>query len=222
MPPVDASEPATSTRLPRPSDAGTTARPMRANRAGAARRAMVIDVAVDHFSRHGYQGASLAAIAADAGITDAGLLYHFHTKSELFAAVIAAREEPFVEAFTSTPATFAELLDGFRHAVDASLAHPELVRFQAALSGEMAMPGHPFHDHYVANQRSALASLTATLTRFIDDGQLSSGTDARQLARELIALHRGLRAEWAITPDEIDLPAALSAALDRVLRSASS
>ena len=166
-------------------------------------------------------GASLAAIAADAGITDAGLLYHFHTKSELFAAVIAAREEPFVEAFTRAPANLAELLDGFRHAVDASLDHPQLVRFQAALSGEMAMPGHPFHDHYVANQRSALASLTATLTRFIDDGQLSA-TDPRQLARELIALHRGLRAEWAITPDEIDLPASLSAAFDRLLSSASS
>ncbi|MET1019845.1 MAG: TetR family transcriptional regulator [Microterricola sp.] len=204
--------------MPPSPTAAATARPQRANRAGAARRATVIAVAVDHFSRHGYQGASLAAIAADAGITDAGLLYHFHTKHELFAAVIAVREEPFVAVFTSAPSTIEALLDGFGKAVDASLEHPELVRFQAALGGEMAMPGHPFHEHYVANQRSALGSLTAMLTRFIDDGQLSTGADPRQLARELIALHRGLRAEWAITPDEIDLPAALSAALERLLR----
>ena len=39
----------------------------------------------------GYHGAKLAEIAARAGLTHPTLLYHFNSKEDLYAAVIAAR-----------------------------------------------------------------------------------------------------------------------------------
>ncbi|MBI5087363.1 MAG: helix-turn-helix transcriptional regulator [Actinobacteria bacterium] len=40
------------------------------------------------FARGGYVGTSVLAIADRAGISDAGVLYHFSTKRELFVAVV--------------------------------------------------------------------------------------------------------------------------------------
>ena len=54
---------------------------------GRARRAAVLDAARRLFASQGFKGSSLAAIAQEAGITDAGLLYHFPAKDELSNAL---------------------------------------------------------------------------------------------------------------------------------------
>ena len=56
---------------------------------GRARRAAVLEAARRLFASQGFKGSSLAAIAQEAGITDAGLLYHFPTKNDLLLAVVA-------------------------------------------------------------------------------------------------------------------------------------
>lgn len=194
----------------------STQPPARANRAGEARRQRVLEVAVEHFTRLGYRGASLAAIAREAGITDAGLLHHFGTKAELFRAVVSWREVPFVEAFTRRPASLDELFTRLAEAERESLEHPGLVRFQATLAGEMSLAGHPFHDEYVAKQRDALHRLAELVDAF--DGELAAGVRPLDVARELIALHHGLRSEWLIMPEGIDLGGAFAAALGRLRR----
>lgn len=191
---------------------------VRSNRAGEARRERVLEVAVAHFTRLGYRGASLAAIAREAGITDAGLLHHFGTKAELFSAVVRRRELPFIAAFVEEPASLAELFARFVAAERESLARPELVRFQATLAGEMSLPGHPFHDEYVAKQREALGRLTALIGGF--EHELEGGVEPVDLARELIALHHGLRSEWLVLPDGVDLAAAFAKAAARLLSAA--
>ena len=50
-------------------------------------RARVLDVALDEFSRHGYHGATIAAIGRRAGISEAYVLALYRTKRELFRAV---------------------------------------------------------------------------------------------------------------------------------------
>ena len=65
---------------------------------GRERRAAVLEAARRLFSSQGFKGASLAAIAHEAGITDAGLLYHFPTKNDLLLAVIAEGDREQDEA----------------------------------------------------------------------------------------------------------------------------
>ncbi|MWB97153.1 TetR family transcriptional regulator [Agromyces seonyuensis] len=185
----------------------------RPNRAGDDRRERAIAAAVDHFTRLGYRGASVAAIARDAGLTDAGLLHHFGSKSGLFLAVVERREDDLRSAFDHEPASLADFAEMLVEAERRSLEHPELVRFQATLAGELALAGHPFHDLHVDKQRVALEQMTAVLARFSDE--LAPGVEPIQLARELIALHHGLRAEWLILPDGMDLAATFAAAVRR-------
>ena len=62
---------------------------------GELRRDRILEVATVHFGRRGYGGARLVDIAAEAGVTDAGLLHHFPTKKALFEAVVARRDSTY-------------------------------------------------------------------------------------------------------------------------------
>ncbi|MBB3112420.1 AcrR family transcriptional regulator [Paenibacillus phyllosphaerae] len=60
----------------------------------------IMEIALRHFARHGYEGASLADISAEVGIKKPSIYNHFKGKDELFLAVYrdaAARELRYVE-----------------------------------------------------------------------------------------------------------------------------
>jgi TetR/AcrR family transcriptional regulator len=57
----------------------------------ADRRAQLIDVALDVFSRQGFRGATTKKIAAQAGVTEALIFRHFPSKGALYTAVLDSR-----------------------------------------------------------------------------------------------------------------------------------
>ncbi|AOZ90790.1 TetR/AcrR family transcriptional regulator [Paenibacillus crassostreae] len=62
----------------------------------------IMSVALRHFARNGYEGASLADIATEVGIKKPSIYNHFKGKDDLFMAVyqdVAKRELHFVEAY---------------------------------------------------------------------------------------------------------------------------
>lgn len=55
------------------------------------RKELILERAEKHFSDHGFQGASLSAIARDCEIGNPGLLHHFPSKELLYRAVLEAQ-----------------------------------------------------------------------------------------------------------------------------------
>lgn len=53
-----------------------------------ATRARILEVARDHFERHGFEAASVRAIAADAGVAAGTVLLHFADKRDLLHAAL--------------------------------------------------------------------------------------------------------------------------------------
>ncbi len=70
------------------------------------RKAIILDRAEQHFADHGFQGASLSAIARDAEVGNPGLLHHFPSKEVLYRAVLEKQAE--------------ELMAGMHRRVDAA------------------------------------------------------------------------------------------------------
>jgi AcrR family transcriptional regulator len=173
--------------------------------------------AVQHFSRFGYANSSLARIAADAGVSDAGLLHHFGTKKELFLAAIALREDPYADVFDAN-VTVRDLFRQFTVAVRNSMRRPELVRFRAVLSGEALLESNPASERLRGNLIVSLRMLVPVVERGIEEGEIRPDIDARQVILELLALNEGLRDQWATVPDDIDLPQVFESAADSLLR----
>jgi AcrR family transcriptional regulator len=57
---------------------------------GTARRALIVDAALEEFAIHGYEAASMGRIGRRAGVTRTVLYDHFPSKRALFAALLEA------------------------------------------------------------------------------------------------------------------------------------
>ena len=78
------------------------ARPKGDAAATAARREAILDAALQIFGASGYNGSSLKQVAEVVGITEAGILHHFKTKSELLLSVLEYRDDMSNEWFNDT------------------------------------------------------------------------------------------------------------------------
>jgi len=67
---------------------------------GERRKHQLIEEAIRHFGRDGYNGTSLDAVASAAGIRKQTLLYYFPTKEALLEASLAAAGDRLAEAIT--------------------------------------------------------------------------------------------------------------------------
>ncbi|MFI9848414.1 TetR/AcrR family transcriptional regulator [Nonomuraea sp. NPDC051941] len=68
-----------------------------------ARRGQIVEVAASHFAREGYEGLSVRAIAADAGVTRALVYHYFPGKDALLEAVLRREAEILLEVTAPDP-----------------------------------------------------------------------------------------------------------------------
>ena len=142
-------------RVAKRSSETTTAR-------GQARREALIDVALRAFAAHGYRGASIGAIAREAGISEAGLLHHFPSKRKLLFGVLEHLSAKFRQTDERFDPEGAELL---RRAARASHACTKrtrrFVRLFVVLSAESVNPEHPAHEYFTGWYETLRASFAA-------------------------------------------------------------
>lgn len=120
--------------MPRSSARGSARR--RAGQAARSTRDVILDTAERHFAERGFDGVSVRAIAADAGLKNqASLYHHFRNKRDLYEAVLKRGIDPIIAvvAASSGGAQLAELprdaVTGFLDSVvDYLLEHPYLPR----------------------------------------------------------------------------------------------
>lgn len=176
----------------------------RAVRSSAARD-RVVRSALRAYATNGYSGSSLAGIAAAAGLTTAGLLYHFPSKEELLVAVLKERDRADGERFHLRGFVGLDALDALVRLVEANAATPGLVRAFTVLMGESAAKDHPanpwFRDRYPRRR----GNLAAALRAGIESGEIRPETDTDAVAAEIIAMMDGLQVQWLLDPDRVDM-----------------
>ncbi|QDP95136.1 TetR family transcriptional regulator [Microlunatus elymi] len=137
-----------------------------------ARRAQILDAAVDVLAERGYNGASLSAIAERIGVSKGVISYHFAGKDELLREVVSSvladsRDYmgPRVESATSYAAALhayvqsnLEFLDQNRHRIVA------LIEVVNGTPPDRPAPYGPGH-------RNAVRSLTGMLERGQQSGE---------------------------------------------------
>ncbi|WP_181805391.1 TetR/AcrR family transcriptional regulator [Streptomyces shenzhenensis] len=186
--------------------------------AGRARRTRILEAALLRFGTDGYRKTSLARVARDAEITDAGLLHHFRDKQQLLLAVVEYWHECMDVRWQRVSDS---VRDAFRcHLEDTAetLGMPGMVELAVVLSAEATAPDHPAHGHFTTWQEKGVAELADRMRAGSRSGELLPDLDHECIARECVAVDAGLMQQWLTAGRSFDLVAVKRAHLDRLLR----
>lgn len=185
---------------------------------GRARRQAIVDAAVTLFATNGYRGTSVAAVAAAAGVTDAGVLYHFTTKADLLLAVLLAHDERYAAMFREG--------DGEGDAGDLGRARAwgevmerdiDLSALLVTLSAEHLRDDSPTNAYFRARYDLVRRSYVAMFESAARAGIIRDDVDAEAEAVHLIALMDGLRLQWFFSDGAISIADALRRHVDLTL-----
>jgi len=184
------------------------------------RTAQIIAAATTIFAEKGFDGATMADIAAEAGINKATIYLYFDSKDVLIRSIaeqIFAQELADLQAAAESPGTATERLEAF---------------YEALIAGEAeVLPLMPIvYDFYALGLRredvrmvladflnQSAALLEAIIREGIESGEFAP-VDASQAARALVALLDGTVLQWVYAPKEVDVNAQLRYGVQLVFR----
>jgi AcrR family transcriptional regulator len=168
-----------------------------ANRKGRASKEAILHVATECFAATGFRGTTMADVAAAAGLTHPGLLYHYPRKEELLIAVMERHLAEGIGRLTAAvPRGSDAVLDAMLEIARDNVADPTWVRLTAALMGEGLDTDHPAHPFLLDRARRIADALA--------DGLRDLEPDARRrarLARMLNGAWDGIRVHGVLDPD---------------------
>jgi AcrR family transcriptional regulator len=168
-------------------------------------RDRVLGSALRAIATNGFQGSSLAAIAADAGLTTAGLLHHFPSKEHLLVAVLAERDRLDAARFHLTGFRGLEALDRLIELVEHNTMVPGLVQAYTVLMGESVGEDHPARDWFRDRYPRRRANLATAIRAGIETGEIRPDVDCDALATSIIAMMDGLQVQWSLNPDQVNM-----------------
>ncbi|MGI5151504.1 TetR/AcrR family transcriptional regulator [Plantactinospora sp. CA-294935] len=182
---------------------------------GLETRDRIVDVAVRFIARNGARGTSLADIAAEAGVSQTGLLYHFRSKEALLNAVMD-RHLAFSEEWLwgDGPDPGIKIVDIIaKHVANWPSQHDgkvaSLLGMNIVVLGENVSPDTDLHPRLVDGYRTTIDRVTATLRSAQERGEMRKDIDPQLKAMEIIAFCYGLEAAWLVDPT---IPVAAAAA----------
>jgi AcrR family transcriptional regulator len=171
-----------------------------------ATRTRILDAAIELFARGGYEGTTVAAIAERAGITDAGVLYHYPTKKDLFVAVVdlmaALQAGRFRELVAPGGLAAIENLAAWGSVME---ARPDLLALQIVLNAEAIAPDAELHDYWASRHQALLQLLGDVFRQAIHRGEVRADVDPAFEASALTAHLDGARLQWFYSHHELSI-----------------
>ena len=159
-----------------------------------AKREKILATTLEAVIEHDYRRTYISEIAERVGLTQAGLIYHFRTREQLYQEVIRARDEYDGEMFAQAPRG----IEGFFAVIEHNQQVPGLVQLYAEFAAEAAHHDHPSHDFFVERY----AFLRGVLVRDVEaaqaDGEIRRDLDPTAVADLLIVSADGLQIQWLL------------------------
>jgi AcrR family transcriptional regulator len=164
---------------------------------GIKRREEILDAAQELFSVQGFRGAALADIAAEVGLTLAGVLHYFPSKEDLLAAVLKRRDDSFAPSYERTLADTGSFCQAVHEVMAQIVASPDTLRLFITLAAESTDPEHPSHAYFRARYRVSQKHFTSLLAQAQESGEI----DPLASGPVLIAVLDGLQLQWLHNPE---------------------
>jgi len=186
---------------------------------GDRRRQQLVDIAAELFAQTGFRGTGLAAVADAAGVTPAGVLHYFGSKTGLLQAVLEKHYEGELPKLEQASRMHSPegLIRIFEVVVEGLVDRPGLARLFSVLVAENLAPDDPAHANFVLRYASLRRAFVDWLERAKQEGSVRRDVDSDSLAVEMVAFMDGVQLQWLIDSDAVDLRACYRAYADGVL-----
>lgn len=175
-----------------------------------AKREAILDAALEVFAESGYRAGSLREVAQRVGMSEAGLLHHFRSKSALLQAVLDHRDDQSRALVDFDLPDGVAALRGLVQLADHNASVPGVIELYTTLSAEATSPAHPAHAYFVQRYEFVRASIGTAFERIAAAGRMAPGIDPHRAAVTTIALMDGLQVQWLLDRDSTDMAAALA------------
>ncbi|MBB5977343.1 TetR family transcriptional regulator [Kribbella solani] len=179
---------------------------------GERRREQIVTAALALFASSGYRGTGMTEVAAQVGITEPGVLYHFGTKVGLLRAVVEQRAT-ISRAFARDAAELGGLA-GIRELIplaERSIGEPDLIKLFSVLLAENFEADGPAHDFFVEHYRALRVSVVELIEAGQRRGEVRAGIDPALKAVEILGALDGMASQWLLDPEAIDFVACIEA-----------
>lgn len=167
----------------------------------AARRASIIQAALEIFGQSGYSGSSLRQVAEVVGMTEAGILHHFGSKGNLLIEVLQTRDDKSSEFIPPDIVDPLAFVTGWLRLVEYNVSQPGIVELYTKLSAEATAVDHPAHKHFMDRYKYVSGFNVGYFDLLRQHGMLSSSVSSRVLSVSLIAISDGLQIQWLLDPE---------------------
>lgn len=175
------------------------ARPKGDQAATAARRQAILDAGLQIFGASGFNGGTLKQVAEMVGMTEAGILHHFKTKSQLLLAVLKHRDDVSNEWFDDSIQNSLAFAANWLQLLEYNMSHPGIVELYTILSGEATSASHPAHGYFQERYQTVKHFTEVNMRGMHETGCFKPGTpDSFTLAVSLTALSDGLQVQWLL------------------------
>lgn len=182
----------------------------------SATREAILDAALEVFAS-GYNSGSLRDIANKVGMSEAGLLHHFKSKSALLEAVLDKRDQRVREIIDISSENGMEVLRGSVALARYNASNPGVVQLYCTLSAESTSPAHPAHAYFLKRYESVRDNITRSFEDIAREGRLMAGLTPRRAAIATIAMMDGLQVQWLLDRDVVDMGDALQEFFDAMI-----
>ncbi len=183
--------------------------PQRPPRVRKDRKPEILEKATQLFAEYGFQGATLARLAAAVQLTEPGVLHYFPNKVQLLQGVLEHRDRKDMDRYAhliDTDKTLTEFFDLLQGVVREDEAVPGLIQLFTVLVGESIRSDHPSHDWFVDRYRRGRFEYTQQFVR-MSPAETRKDIDFEALASVIMAVRDGLQIQWLLDPENVRLAA---------------
>ncbi|RII20567.1 putative HTH-type transcriptional regulator YfiR [Streptomyces sp. YIM 130001] len=166
---------------------------------GEAKRAEILQVALEIFAAEGYRGTSLRKVAARCNLSLPGLMHYFDSKEDLLTRVLQARDETARARQIERGAAF-----NYREVMREGANTPGLVELFVSMAAAASDAEHPAHAHFAERYPVIRERLAASLQAHMDAGRITDVIPAERVSALLVALADGVQLQW-LTDRSVDM-----------------
>lgn len=166
----------------------------------AFQRDKILRGALDYFGQYGYWGSTMRDIARSVGLSQAGLLHHFGSKTELLTAVLEERDRDTEERTRFGQEMSQTELDNIAAIVVYNATQPTIVRMFTTLSAEATSEEHPAHQYFRDRYVRISALIADRLRMGAASGEIAPLEDYEAASRVTLAVMYGLQVQWLLDP----------------------